>query len=136
MNARRLFSLILVLTLLATLAGAAASAPLAGPCTPGAAYDPACDANQDGHITITDIQLAAGHWNQSGAYISDNNHNHLGQTWTGSNNPLTITGAFGAPLNSALILSNSTGVGMRITGATGGSGIYIDSADDQGLWVA
>ena len=87
MNARRLFSLILVLILLVTLAGAAGSAPLAGPCVPGAAYDPACDANQDGTITVNDIQLTAGHWNQTGAFVSDNNHTHLGQTWTGANNP-------------------------------------------------
>jgi len=77
MNTRRLLALTLIVGLLASTA---AAAPLTGPCTPGAAYDSACDANQDGHITITDIQLAAGHWNQNGAFVSDNNHNHLGQT--------------------------------------------------------
>ncbi|MBK9232323.1 MAG: hypothetical protein IPO15_16105 [Anaerolineae bacterium] len=90
MNTRRLLALTLIVGLLASTA---AAAPLAGPCVPGAAYDPACDANQDGHITITDIQLAAGHWNQNGAFVSDSNHTHLGQTWTGSNNPLTIQGS-------------------------------------------
>ena len=134
MNARRLFSLVLVLTLLSALTGAANSA-LAGPCTPGAAYDPACDANQDGHITIADIQLAAGHWNQNGAFVSDNNHTHWGQTWTGASNPLTITGAFGAPLYSPLILSNSTGIGLRITSAGNGSGIWIDSASSNGVEI-
>ena len=58
MNTRRLLALTLIVGLLASTA---AAAPLAGPCVPGAAYDPACDANQDGHITITDIQLAADH---------------------------------------------------------------------------
>ncbi len=93
MNARKLFSLALVLILLVTLTGAAGGAPLAGPCVPGAAYDPACDANQDGVITVNDIQLTAGHWNQTGTFVSDSNHTHLGQTWTGANNPLRFQGA-------------------------------------------
>ncbi|MFZ2517773.1 MAG: hypothetical protein WA089_03665, partial [Anaerolineae bacterium] len=125
MNALKLFSLALVLTLLATLTGAAGSAPLAGPCIPGAAYDPACDANQDGTITVNDIQLTAGHWSQSGAYVSDNNHNHLGQTWTGMDNPLKIQGSYGAPDFAPLVLNNSTGVGLRIAAAD--SAVFIDS---------
>ena len=93
MNAHRLFSLILVLTLLATLTGAASSAPLAEPCVPGTGYDPACDVDQDGVITVNDLQLTAGHWSQTGTYVSDNNHTHLGQTWTGNNNPLILEGS-------------------------------------------
>ncbi|MFZ1405001.1 MAG: hypothetical protein WAW03_18040 [Anaerolineae bacterium] len=133
MNALKLFSLALVLTLLATLTGAAGSAPLAGPCIPGAAYDPACDANQDGTITVNDIQLTAGHWSQSGAYVSDNNHNHLGQTWTGMDNPLKIQGSYGAPDFAPLVLNNSTGVGLRIAAAD--SAVFIDSTGYHGLWV-
>jgi len=156
MNVHKLFSLILVLTLLATLTGAASSAPLAGPCAPGATYDPACDANQDGVITVNDIQLTAGHWSQTGAYVSDNNHNHLGQTWTGSNNPLVISGPFdawpyvpGQPIGAALVLqntlptqTNSYGYGLRILdGAIGavidhaGTGVWVQSADANGLIV-
>ncbi len=135
MNTRRLFSLVLVLTLLAALTGAAASAPLAGPCTPGAAYDPACDANQDGHITITDIQLAAGHWNQNGAFVSDNNHNHLGQTWTGSSNPLKIQGAFGAPDYAPLVLNNSQGHGLESIPTASIDGIYVGNAGAYGMVV-
>ncbi len=66
---------LLLLCLLAVmLTGAAmlpvAASPFAAPCTPGAAYDPACDANQNGVIDVVDIQLTAGHWNQSGAFTS------------------------------------------------------------------
>ncbi len=140
MTMRRLFTLALLLGLLTTAAATAAAphhttaAPLAGPCTPGAAYDPACDANQDGHITITDIQLAAGHWNQNGAFVSDNNHNHLGQTWTGSNNPLTIQGAFGAPSYAVMTLNNSVGHGLAIS-SVAIDGIYVGSAGYYGMVV-
>ncbi len=43
-------------------------APLAAACTPGAAYDPACDVDHDGDVDIFDIQLAAGHWGQTGTF--------------------------------------------------------------------
>lgn len=68
MNARRLFSLFAVLTLLTTLTGAAGGTLLAGPCVPGATYDPACDVNHDGNLDIFDIQLTSGHWGQTGIY--------------------------------------------------------------------
>lgn len=126
--------LVLVLSILA--AAPVAAAPLAGPCASGAVYDPACDVNHDGVVNVLDVQLTAGHWNQTGTFTSDNSHNHLGQMWTGTNNPLTITGAYGAPLYAPLNLSNSTGVGLRITSANGGSGIYIDSTSDNGMWVS
>ncbi len=135
MHARKHFSRALVLILLATLTAVAAAAPLAGPCIPGAAYDPACDVNQDGTVSVLDIQLAAGHWNQSGTFVGDNNHTHLGQTWTGNNNPLTLAGAYGAPLYAPLNLSNSTGIGLRITSAGNGSGIWIDSASSNGVEI-
>ncbi|MBK7203602.1 hypothetical protein [Candidatus Amarolinea dominans] len=131
MNTRRLLALTLIVGLLASTA---AAAPLAGPCVPGAAYDPACDANQDGHITITDIQLAAGHWNQNGAFVSDSNHTHLGQTWTGSNNPLTIQGAFGAPSYAVMTLNNSVGHGLAIN-SVAIDGIYVGSAGYYGMVV-
>ncbi len=132
MNTHRLLVLALVLGLL--LPTAAAAAPLAGPCVPGATYDSACDTNQDGHITITDIQLAAGHWNQNGTFVSDNNHTHLGQTWTGSNNPLKIQGAFAAPDYAPLLLSNSTGHGLVVTSAAI-DGIYVGTAGAYGMVV-
>jgi hypothetical protein len=135
MKTARLIVLVLVLGLL-TLAPLASAAPYASPCAPGAAYDPACDANQDGQITVADIQLTAGHWNQNGAFVSDNNHTHLGQTWTGSNNPLTIDGTFGTGNRAALVLSNSysSGHGLRVNSA-GYYGVFVSSAGVDGLFV-
>lgn len=81
MNLSRLVVLPLSFSLLLATATAASPAlqrqaaavraqPLAGPCAPGAAYDPACDVDHDGDVDIFDIQLAAGHWNQFGPYSS------------------------------------------------------------------
>ena len=61
--------LVVVFTVLGAVPSAAA--PDASPCIPSAAYDPACDVNHDGAINVLDIQLAAGHWNQTGAFTSD-----------------------------------------------------------------
>jgi hypothetical protein len=152
MKASKLISLTFVLILLATLTGAAGGAPLAGPCVPGAAYDPACDANQDGVITVNDIQLTAGHWNQTGTFLSDSNHTHLGQTWTGTNN-LKIQGAFSLPDNAPLVLSNTSGDGLDIpsaifsgvdigsahtgvhVGSAGSNGLYVESAQANGVYI-
>jgi hypothetical protein len=134
--------LVLVLSILA--ATPIAAAPLSGPCAPGAAYDSACDANQDGAVNVLDVQLTAGHWNQTGTFTSDNNHNHLGQTWTGSNNPLKIQGAFGAPDYAALVLNNTTGHGLAVTsaaidgiyvGSVGAYGMVVNHADQDGVYV-
>jgi hypothetical protein len=153
---------VLTLLLAALCAAAAmlpaAAAPLAGPCAPGAVYDPACDVDQDGDVDVLDIQLAAGHWNQSGTWVGDNNHNHLGQTWAGANNPLIIGGSFtgntstsGAPL----ILNNTGGDGLRIQQAgtppgssndgssngvevagAQGRGLYVGQSGDDGVFIA
>lgn len=112
----------LVLALLFVAGTSARAAPLAGPCIAGAVYDPACDVDHDGDVDIFDIQLTAGHWTQSGPWTSDNDHDHLGQTWTGSNNTLTLTGAFSP--NPPLLLSNTTGDGLRATSsAASGTGV-------------
>ncbi len=132
MNTRRLLALILILGLLAPTAGAAA---LAGPCTPGAIYDPACDVDHDGDVDIFDIQLTASRWNRTGTWVSDNDHNHLGQTWTGNNNPLVIQGTFGLPGVAPLVLTNSgAGDGLWITGA-GKSGVFIGPTGNDGVYV-
>ncbi|MFZ1241482.1 MAG: hypothetical protein WAV74_10575 [Anaerolineae bacterium] len=132
MNARKFFALILILTLLATLTSAAGATPQAGPCAAGGVYDPACDVDHDGDVDIFDIQLAAGHWNQTGAWTSDNNHTHLGQTWTGSNNPLTLTGSYGYPDYAPLVL-NTNGNGLRII--SGAHGVLVDSVGGIGVFV-
>ena len=103
MNAKLLVP-VLVLVLLVLAAAPVAAAPfhstslpdyVSGPCAPGAIYESACDVDHDGDVDVFDIQLTAGRWGQTGTWLSDNDHNHLGQTWTGSNNPLKINGSFG-----------------------------------------
>lgn len=47
-----------------------ADAPTVGGCAPGASYNPACDVDHDGDVDVIDIQLAAGHWGQSGPWSS------------------------------------------------------------------
>lgn len=125
----------------------AAAAPLAGPCAPGAVYDPACDVDQDGDVDVLDIQLAAGHWNQNGTWVGDNNHDHLGQTWTGANNPLIINGSFTGSTSTSgapLILNNTGGDGLRIQQAgtppgssndTNSNGIEVAGAQGRGLYL-
>ena len=46
------------------------NAPLSAACVPGAAYNPACDVDHNGAINVTDIQLTAGHWGQTGTYTA------------------------------------------------------------------
>ena len=72
MNLRRLLALAAALALLLPAVATAAPPPslLAGPCVVGGSYDPACDVDHNGVIDVLDIQLAAGHWNQSGAFTS------------------------------------------------------------------
>ncbi|HNS01679.1 MAG TPA: hypothetical protein PKM78_04785 [Anaerolineae bacterium] len=126
-----LTAIAVVFALTPTLSNGAGAA---GPCAAGALYDSACDVDHDGDVDIFDIQLAAGHWDQSGVWTSDNAHDHLGQTWTGANNPLQITGVFAAANSAALMLSPSDGDALRIT-AQAGDGINVDSTGDNGLYV-
>lgn len=124
MNTRRLLVLTLVLGVL--LPVAVAAAPLADPCTPGAAYNPACDVDHDSDVDIFDVQLTAGHWNQAGPWVSDNNHTHLGQTWTGNGVPLKIEGSYGPAEFAPLVLSNSHSVG---------NGLVVDSVNNNAVEV-
>lgn len=124
MDGRIPVAVVMVCLLTASLSGAAHAGPapgaLVGACAPGVYYDPACDVDHDGIITITDIQLTAGHWNHAGTYASDNSHVHLGQTWTGTN-ALVIDGAYDA---APLMLSNTLGAGLEILEA-GDTGVFI-----------
>jgi hypothetical protein len=60
-------------------------------------------------------------------------HNHLGQTWTGSN-PLVITGTYETPWPAALVLNNAGGDGLLINSVTG-RGIVVNSSEGAGLRV-
>lgn len=65
-SVRFLFVIVVWLASISGAVGAMAhrlpDSPLVGGCIPGAAYDAACDANHDGAIDVTDLQLTAGHW--------------------------------------------------------------------------
>jgi hypothetical protein len=59
-------------------------------------------------------------------------HDHLGDTWTGTDNPLAIEGSFArAPLE----LSNATGYGLRI-GPSGDDGVRVYQAGGHGVYAA
>lgn len=62
-------------------------------------------------------------------------HDHLGQTWTGSNNPLVITGTFGTPENAALVLGNNVFGGDGVTVKQAYNGIYVISASYTGFRI-
>ncbi|MCB0254482.1 MAG: hypothetical protein KDI55_12220 [Anaerolineae bacterium] len=136
-----LFSILTVM-FLGTIAGASTTAaPDAGPCAPGTAYDPACDVDHNGQINVTDIQLAAGHWGQTGTFTSDNDHDHLGQTWTGARVPLKIESNFdgtGGSLPAALVLGNTrtsgAGYGLWVTSVSG-NGVHVNAAGADGVYV-
>ena len=126
----------------------AGATPLAGPCAAGAAYDPACDVDHDGDVDIFDLQLTASHWSQYGAYVSDNNHDHLGQTWMGTDNPLKIEGSFAVNPNHFAFQGKNTAansIGVRGEANASGSvgvwgqsnantGVYGLSTDGAGVW--
>ena len=58
-------------------------------------------------------------------------HNHLGETWTGSNNPLVIDGSFS---DAPLVLGNDDGAGLFV-GWANDDGVYVDAAGDDGVYV-
>ncbi|MEZ4767558.1 MAG: hypothetical protein R2844_03925 [Caldilineales bacterium] len=145
-----LFSILTVL-FLGTITGASTTAaPDAGPCVPGAAYDPACDVDHNGQINVTDIQLAAGHWGQTGTFTSDNDHEHLDQVWSRSRVPLKIQSNFdgtGGSRPAALVLTNTRtglpGHGLWVDSVNGngvmvnaaGNGVYVNQAASDGVYV-
>jgi hypothetical protein len=92
MTIRRRLVLALALLLVAAVTAAGVTAaqdapqvPTSAPCAPGAAYDPACDVDHDGDVDVLDIQLAAGHWNQTGVWIG-------GDYWSLTGNAGTTPG--------------------------------------------
>ncbi len=144
-------AVVLASGVLALSAGASTtSAPAAGPCAPGTSYDPACDVDHNGVIDITDIQLTAGHWDQSGPWTSDNDHEHLDQVWSRSRVPLKIQSNFdgtGGSRPAALVLTNTRtglpGHGLWVDSVNGngvivnsaGTGVYVNTAANDGVYV-
>ncbi len=115
MTTRTLLALALLLGLL--LPAAAAAAPPSSPCAPGAAYDPACDVDHDGDVDVLDVQLAAGHWNQSGMWTG-------GDGWSLSGNAGTVPGVnvLGTTDLIPLTLVVNDTPALRIVPATDGGG--------------
>ncbi|MFZ2424131.1 MAG: hypothetical protein WA029_23625, partial [Anaerolineae bacterium] len=122
---------LLVLGLLIGPAGAqeAPSIPQAGPCAPGAVYDPACDVDHDGDVDIFDVQLAAGHWNQTGVWTG-------GDYWALAGNAGTTPGSHflgttdNQPLEvrvngsrALLIQSNGSNYGPNLIGGYSGNSV-------------
>jgi hypothetical protein len=136
----RFLAIVVTLVLLTTLAVAAGAQEqktlTPGGCTPGADYDPACDVDHDGDVDVMDVQLAAGHWNQAGIWMGDNDHDHLGQTWVANSDPLVISGSSGLSGPAPLILSNSdvNGDGLRIE-SVGRHGVFVDQAGGYGIYA-
>ncbi len=122
---------LLVFGLLIGPAGAqeAPSIPQAGPCAPGAVYDPACDVDHDGDVDIFDVQLAAGHWNQTGVWTG-------GDYWALAGNAGTTPGSHflgttdNQPLEvrvngsrALLIQSNGSNYGPNLIGGYSGNSV-------------
>ncbi len=128
MNTMRLGLLIGLMACLLVVPGALArpaARPHAGPCTPGAGYDPACDVDRDNDVDIFDIQLTAGRWGTNGAYLAD------GWLLTGNAGTTHGTNFLGTTDNQALelrvngsrVLLLSPGLGPNLTGGYSGNTI-------------
>lgn len=107
-------SLTLSMALLVTVNTVAAAGlpalPVWQPCSPGAVYDAACDVDHDGEVDVIDIQLAAGHWNQSGVWTG-------GDYWSLTGNAGTSPAAnfLGTTDLQPLVVRTSNTEQMRVT---------------------
>ena len=84
------------------------------PCIAGPAYDPACDVDHDSDVDIFDIQLAASHWNQNGAWTGGDFWSLLGNAAT---NP--AVNFVGTSDNQPLAVRTNNAERMRV--AAGGN---------------
>jgi hypothetical protein len=90
--------------------------------------------DDDGSGSGLDTDLLDG---QHASAFASATHDHLGQNWTGNNNPLTISGSFES---APLVLRNThapglmPGDGFRVELADD-DGVQVDSADDDGVLV-
>lgn len=105
-----------------------AAVPLNAPCTPGAAYQAACDVDQNNVINITEIEQAAGHWIQAGVFSSGwdltsnagtNPATKSCRTWR-TTLPTTRVAAFKAiTLTTTTLVSNSAGAVTNVSPLAG-----------------
>ena len=128
---KRTIPFILILTITLSAFGATANtAALIGPCSPSAAYDPACDVNHDNVVDVLDIQLTAGHWNQTGAWTGGD-----GWALTGNAGTDPATNFLGATDGQNLIIQPGAGrVGVGTTSPTNGK-LQVEGGSGTGLYA-
>ncbi len=128
---KRPLSHVLALTLIiAALVTPASAAPLAGPCSPSMTYDPACDVNHDNVVDVLDIQLTAGHWNQTGTWTGGD-----GWALTGNAGTSPATNFVGTTDGQDLIVQPGAGrVGVGTTTPTNGK-LQVDGGSELGLYA-
>ena len=113
------------LTLLGTAQLADVSEAAVQTCVAGPVYDPACDVDHDGDVDVLDIQLAAGHWNQSGTWTG-------GDYWSLAGNAATnpTVNFLGTTDRQALVVRTNNTERLRVTD-NGLVGIGTASPVDQ-----
>ena len=128
---KRTIPFILILTITLSAFGATANtAALIGPCSPSAAYHPACDVNHDNVVDVLDIQLTAGHWNQTGAWTGGD-----GWALTGNAGTDPATNFLGATDGQNLIIQPGAGrVGVGTTSPTNGK-LQVEGGSGTGLYA-
>ncbi|MHB9032580.1 MAG: hypothetical protein ACYC6L_05995, partial [Anaerolineae bacterium] len=85
-----------------------------------------------------DATLAVSYGGDGSAQtVARSDHNHLGEQWIGSSNPLVITGTFtSAAFNAPIVVTNSgAGYGLRVNWS-GYAGVYIFDTAADGVEVA
>jgi predicted outer membrane repeat protein len=91
-------------------------------------------------LNLSDTAFSANFGGSGAAsQVARSDHDHLGQTWTGSNNPLVITGSFNVTDSAVLMVSNSGSLsdGLRASsvGGTGVRGLSTGGASaDNGVY--
>ncbi len=107
------------------------AAPAAVPCAAGGSYDPACDVNQDGIVNVLDIQLTAGHWNQTGTWTGGDD----GWALTGNAGTDPATNFVGTTDGQDLIVQPGAGrVGVGTTSPANGK-LQVDGGSGLGLYA-
>lgn len=126
---RLMFVMVLCVALAAPLSAAAEPQALGNeslqPCVAGLVYDPSCDVDHDGDVDIFDIQLAASHWNQNGAWTGGDYWSLLGNAAT---NP--AVNFVGTSDNQPLVVRTNNGERLRVT-SSGQVGIGLTNPVDQ-----
>jgi hypothetical protein len=102
---------------------------LASPCL-GQVYD----VNDDHVVGAHEALTLAEFWKSPAS--ASNEHNHLGQTWDGNENPLFIRGSFPDFLGAPLLLANTASTGNGLAVFESPTGIVIVNSKDDGLIVS